>query len=260
MESGEWVGTSELSRVDAGALTDNLTRFNGIFSGTLEASLRTMIHGDASPQRLEATGRFTLTDGQWRNFDLVDTLTDNLLEIEDLAAGLGIGPEIIKRRALTSFDSLAGTFALAQGILQLGDLSLSNISSGQETGAVAHLRGKLDLEGEQLDLEGAVQLSQRHTQKLLQRHAPLEALVNAQGLIELPLTISGSPNRPRVNIDTAAVRKALARYYARRSVDQGLERLQKRYGIPPEGTRTLDQFLQKVLPPGRPASEKPSVP
>jgi len=249
--SGTWSASPVLTNVAAGTALDSLTQFKGIFSGTLSGKFQTS-GTTAGPvfEALKAKGAFTLDKGQWNNFDLAGTLLDDFSKIQGMAELLGLEKETMQRHDTTSFDSLDTSFDLSKGVVQISSLNLKNIRTSRDTDSLASLNGTADLNTQDLNLKGDVALSQKLSARLIKRTEGLAAFLNAQQRIVLPVRIKGSLNKPLLTLRTKEVNEALARYYAKKQLEKGVDKLKERFGIPggDDGTNeAINKLLEGIL-------------
>ena len=63
----------------------------------------------------------------------------------------------------------------------------------------------------------------------------------------LPITIKGTIKRPIPFLDEDYVLGALARHYSRKAVDKGIEKLQKKLGLPKETEDVIEKPVKELL-------------
>jgi hypothetical protein len=111
----------------------------------------------------------------------------------------------------TSFERLAGTFALAVGMVRTEDLALHS----RDFDAAG--RGSLVLDTGAVDARADIMLSPELT---AQAGTDLRRYAQEDGRVVVPATVSGTLHKPAVFIDLAAVtRRALENEFKRRASD-----------------------------------------
>ncbi len=251
MKSGKWSASPVFTGIAADTVMDSLTQFKGIFSGTLSGRLQASGSTTAPiMDTVAAKGSFAIDKGELKNFDLAGSLFDDFSRIEGMTELLGIPKENVQRHDTTSFDSLDTSIDMAGALVKVSSFNLKNIRTSMDTDSLAAMKGTVDLNSQALDLRGAVTLSQKQSQKMVQRTPALSALLNEAQRIVLPLRITGTIQKPLPNLDAKAVNEALARYYAKKGLEKGVKKLQEKLGIPggENGSQeALDQLLKGIL-------------
>ena len=247
LESGKWSASPVLKNVATGTMLDTLTLYKGIFSGALTGQF-TVTGSTAQPvlDALRAKGSFTLDKGQLNNFDLGGTLLDDFSKIKGMAEMFGLEKETMERHNTTSFDYLDGSIDLSKGVVNISTLNLKNIRTSRDTDSLAKLRGTANLNTQALNLKGDVALSPKLSARLIKRRGELAAFLNAEQRIVLPVAIKGSLQKPLLTLRTKEINEALAKYYAKKQLEKGVDKLKERFGIP-EGDDGTNDAVNKLL-------------
>lgn len=250
-ENGKWSVTPVLKDVASGMALDSLTQYKGIFSGALNGRFDVSGSGGKSfVDTVKAKGTFTLNNGQLNNVDLGTVLAGDFSKIQGVAELLGVEKETMARHETTSFDSLEGNINMAGGVVNISTLTLKNIRTSRDTDSLADLRGTADLNTQALNLKGDVTLSQKLSARLIKRTPELSAFLNNQQRIVLPVRIKGSLQKPAPALRTKEVNEALAKYYAKKKMQDGVDKLKERLGIPggDDGTdKIIDNLLEGIF-------------
>ena len=122
----------------------------------------------------------------------------------------------------TRFEKLSATLSLAGGIATTRDL---RVQAGEMTLTAA---GTIGLSSLALDLTGTATLSPAKTAELTKVSGELRNLRNEQGLIEIPLRVTGTSEAPVIAADLRRALGAAAKYQLEREVGKGLKRLLKK--------------------------------
>jgi len=228
MKGKEWAFDPLIKGVDVSTLLDTLTEHGDTFAGTLSGDLhaRGAVATGKDP-RLRARGSILLAKGEWKNFNLVESVLDSLFGLEGVGRFLSYQGGEVARHKTTRFDSLDGTFDMKGAIIQVKSLTLRNIQTSKATDSVAVLKGIVDRASKTLNLRGQVILSQRHSERLAQKADMLRALLNRQGHIVLPITLKGSIRKPVPFLDTEYVLNTLSSYYIQKGAQNLLKKLFK---------------------------------
>ena len=222
-----WAFDSSMQRVDVGTLLNTMTEHWDTFAGTLSGDLHAA-EGTAptgKETKLGARGSVLLAKGEWKNFNLVESVLDSIFGLEGIGRFLSYQGGEVARHESTRFDSLDGIFEMEDTIIQVKSLELRNIQTSKATDSVAILKGMVDRAAKTLDLRGVVILSERHSRRLVEKADILRALLNNQGQMALPITLKGSILKPVPFPDTEYVLNALSSYYIQKDARKLLEKL-----------------------------------
>lgn len=170
------------------ALSANTTMKNQLQgTGTLSANVRGSGTTQAAVERtLSGTVTFALANGSVHNFPILDAI-DKALSFTQTTS-----PEL-------AFQKLSGSAALGGGQARVTDLALlADDLSFAGTGTVG-------LTDESLAFRVLAQLSAARTTQVVQRVSQMSRLENAQGQIELPVTIGGTAQAPTFGVDVKSV-------------------------------------------------------
>ena len=222
----EWSFDPSMQGVDVSTLLNILTEHGDTFAGTLSGDLhaRGAVAAGKDP-KLGARGSILLAKGEWKNFNLVESVLGSLFGLEGVGRFLSYQGGEVARHKTTRFDSLDGTFDMEDTIIQVKSLTLRNIQTSKATDSVAVLKGIVDRTSKTLNLRGQVILSQRHSAELAEKADILRALLNRQGHIVLPITLKGSIRKPVPFLDTEYVLNILSSYYIQKGVQNLLKKL-----------------------------------
>ena len=226
MKKKRWAFDPTIQRVDVSAVLNALTEHGDTFAGVLSGDLHAegTRSADVKPA-VGARGTVTLANGEWKNFNLVESVLDNLFGLEGVGRFLSYQGGEVARHESTRFDSLDGTFEMEDAIIQVKSLILKNIQTSKATDSVAVFKGVVDRAAGTLDLKGEVILSQRHSERLAQKADILRALLNRQGRMVLPVTLKGRIKKPVPFLDTEYVLNTLSSYYIRKGAQNLLKKL-----------------------------------
>ena len=245
-----WNFNPTLKGIAVGEVLDQLTEYKNVFSGTFRGTMAVSgSYGEDGKTALDAKGSFRVSEGELKNFDLIGGVLDALYGVKGLDQRLHESRKEIREHEDTRFDWLEGAFTMRKGVLFLEGLQLHNIGTSKGTDSDALLDGKIALDSEALDLRGKVILSKRHSEELAGQSEVVRALYNAEQRVVLPITVTGSAQKPIPFLDTEYVLGAISRYYARQGVDQ----LRKQLGLPAEEQghkgeeNPAEQFLKELL-------------
>lgn len=193
-----WTSDTQLQGVDAGAFLaalsgrDQHIEATGSFTGSLGGTV-----GEPLAATVRGRVRMELTDGVIRDFPLLAHISRALRLAEQSGND-------------TRFERLSATLAIASGAATTDDLVLR----------AAHVRveaaGRIGVD-RSLALRGVAVVSPERSSAAIASIRELKGLRNAQGEIQIPLTISGSLDAPAFGLDVeAAIRKGIADELRRR--------------------------------------------
>jgi len=229
MKNGQWSFKPVVKGIDAGAALDTLTEYKDMFSGTFSGKVHAQ--GDTrkkGPGALRANGKFRLSQGELKNFDLVGEVLNALFQVKGVTQFLGGMKGDVGRHVSTRFEWLEGTFDMKGKTLLFDPLQLHNVHTSHVTDSDALVDGKVALDADLLDLKGKVILSKRHSRELAGQAEVLNALLNADKRMVLPVTLKGNLQKPVPSLDTEYVVGAISRHYMKK----GEDKLRKELGLP----------------------------
>jgi uncharacterized protein involved in outer membrane biogenesis len=187
-DPSRWGIDSRVTGMNVKAFLDGLTgsdqRLEG--SGAVTAAL-----GGRVDQSLadSAAGRLTLTisDGVIRDFPLLAAI-DRALKLTAQVEGD------------TAFERMTGTFDVANGSARTDDLVIT------ARDVLVRASGRIGAD-RSVDMRARAVLSPERSAQAITSINELKGMRNAQGQVEVPLTISGSLDAPSFNIDVASILK-----------------------------------------------------
>ena len=244
----DWSCQGVIKDIAVGDALDSLTEYQDCFSGTLSGTFQA--EGSARKERkdaMRAKSSFRLSKGELKNFNLTESVLNALFGLKGVAQLLGGQREEIRKHDTTQFDSLEGGLEISGKTLRFDNLQLHNIHTAGATDSLAVLEGKVSVDTKLLDLKGKLIFSKRHSQELAQKATVLEALFDEKKRMVLPITIKGTIKRPIPFLDEDYVLGALARHYSRKAVDKGIEKLQKKLGLPKETEDVIEKPVKELL-------------
>jgi hypothetical protein len=244
----DWSFETAVKDIAVGEAVDNLTEYKDIFSGTLSGTFQA--EGSASKDRkdaMHAQSSFRLSKGELKNFNLTGSVLEALFGLKGVGQFLDGQQGEVSKHDTTQFESLEGKIEITGKTLRFESLQLYNIHTARASDSLAILEGKLAMDTKLLDLKGKLILSQRHSLELAQKASILEALFDKEKRIVLPITIKGTLKKPIPFLDQEYVLGALAKHYGRKAVDQGLEKLQKKLGLPKETEKVIEKPVKDLL-------------
>ncbi|MCX5852174.1 MAG: AsmA family protein [Deltaproteobacteria bacterium] len=247
MAEKDWNVKTSLAAIDVNKVLSATTAYKDTFTGTLGGTVD--VRGSAAKgggKPLAAEGSLSIVKGEWKNFNLVDTVLGSLFGIQGMSGLItSFGGETARHES-TRFDSLDAAFILKGKQLQISEAVLKNIQTSKATDSTARIDGSVDLEAKTLDLAGKVILSAGHSEKLAGKAEVLRALLNNEKQMVLPVTIKGTVGKPIPFLDTAYVTKAVSQYYIQKNIGKSLEKIQKKLGVPGKGN-AAGSGVQKLL-------------
>lgn len=229
-----WNVTPVISNINVAEALDTLTQYRGLFNGIFSGSFTANNVGDGKQKgTINASGSFQLNQGEIMNLNLVDTVLDALFGIKGVSRFLEKEGSELDTQKITRFDYLDGDFSMAGNKIDLKKIALHNIHTARAIGSDAFIEGLVDCNTSSLDLKGKVVLSREYSAKLAKKAEPLNALLNPENRMVLPITVAGSFSKPRPILDIPYVTSAIAKYYGRRE----LEKLGDKIGLPKKGDK-----------------------
>jgi hypothetical protein len=181
-----WSIDSRVTGMDVNAFLDTLTGSDQRIEGT--AAVTAALGGRVGESLLtSAAGRLSLviTEGVIRDFPLLAAI-DRALKLT------------AQQEGDTAFERLTGTFEVAGGAARTDDLVI------HARDVRLQARGRIGAD-RSLDLRGVAVLSPERSARAISSINELKGMRNAQGEIEVPLTISGSLDEPAFNVDLGSV-------------------------------------------------------
>jgi uncharacterized protein involved in outer membrane biogenesis len=187
--------SAKVHGVDFNALcTDFSKDLKGLIHGTLETSLDVKGRGlDTPALRKNLTGGATLAlrNGKLTSFGFLKQLA----QVLEAAGGRGIGKDE------TPFDSLTGTFDIANGRAATKDLRLDS--------ADLDINGKGFIGLDQsIGMDVGVVLSSAVSADMVAKTAKLKSLLNRNGELALDLKAGGTLQKPSITIDPKMLKRA----------------------------------------------------
>lgn len=229
----QWSAAPQITNVQAGNILDAFATSKGVFAGTLSGTATARgAAGGAGMRALNADTSMRISQGEWRNFDLAGSTLGSLMAIPGFSQLTGIEPQTVQSYKTTRFDTLTTTLHIAQGIVTVENLQLTNIRTGKESDANALLKGTINLTTQALALQGNIALPKKTSLRLTQKAKGLQTLQDNTQRVSLPLRITGTLQKPSPFVDTRAVKEAMAGYLANKAVEKGLQKLREKTGVP----------------------------
>jgi len=244
LKNQSWAFTPVFEGIALDEILNTMTTYKNIFSGKLAGKIqtdKTLIPGNR--QRLSAQGTLQITQGEWKNFNLVGSILESLFGIKGVSPLLSQSRDAIQKHETTRFDLLKTELTMIDKNLRFKKVHLHNIRTSKSTDSDAFINGTINLESNMLDLKGKLILSPRHSKELARKSEALEALIDEESKMVLPFVLKGTLDKPRPRLDSEYVIKAMAQYYTRK----GLEKLQKKLGLPKQNQKPLEQLLEDFL-------------
>ncbi|HKV50811.1 MAG TPA: AsmA-like C-terminal region-containing protein [Gemmatimonadaceae bacterium] len=170
------------------ALSANTTMKNQLQgTGALSATVRGSGTTQAAVERtLAGTVTFALANGSVHNFPILDAI-DKALSLTGTSS-----PEL-------AFQKLSGSATLGGGVAHVTDLALLTPD------LTLAGTGTYGLTDDSLDFHVLAHLSAARSGQVVQRVSQASRLENAQGQIELPVTIGATAGAPRFGVDVKSV-------------------------------------------------------
>jgi hypothetical protein len=197
---------AKVQGVDFNGLCSDFSKdLKGLIYGTLETSLDVKGRGlDTPALRSALTGKaaLALRNGKLSSFGFLKQLA----QVLEAAGGRGIGKDE------TPFDSLTGTFAIAQGRAATQDLKLVSPDLG------INGKGSIGLD-QSIGMNVGVVLSQAVSAAMVQKTATLKSVTNAKGELALDLTVGGTLQKPSIGVDPKMLKRAAEEELKKRGAD-----------------------------------------
>ncbi|GIL21235.1 MAG: hypothetical protein BroJett041_23490 [Candidatus Jettenia caeni] len=230
----QWNVKPVVENMNVAEAIDTLTQYKGLFKGRFSGSFTANNAGDDNQKgAIHARGPFRIDQGEIMNVNLVDTVLDALFGIKSVSKFLGKEGGELDKQKVTRFDYLDGDFSMTGNKINVKKIALHNIHTAKATDSDAFIEGLIDYNTSSLDLKGKVVLSHEYSAKLAKKADPLNALFNPENRMVLPITVTGSINKPRPILDIPYITSAMAKYYGRKE----LEKLGDKIGLPKKGDK-----------------------
>jgi hypothetical protein len=247
LKQGDWSFQPDLKGIAVGEALDKFTEYKDAFSGSFSGSFQ--IEGSTKAEEKgpkHVKGTFNLSQGELKNFNLTDRVLEALFGLKGLSQFLAQERGGTDKHNTTQFDSLKGDLEMKGKNLHFETLELHNIRTAKATDSIAMFKGDCSMESKSLDLKGKLILSKRHSQELAQKASVLEALLDQEKRMVLPVTIKGPIKKPIPVLDEEYVLDALTGYYTKKAVDKGLDKLKEKIRLP-GGAEGLEKPVEKIL-------------
>jgi AsmA protein len=196
METGPpFAMSARVQGVDFNALCSDFSKdLKGLIHGTLETSLDVKGRGLDTPalrKSLAGGATLALRNGKLTSFGFLKQLA----QVLEAAGGRGIGKDE------TPFDSLTGTFDIANGRAATKDLRLDSADLD------INGRGWIGLD-QSLGMDVGVVLSRSVSADMVAKTAKLKSFVNRNGELALDLEAGGTLQKPSISIDPKMLKRA----------------------------------------------------
>jgi hypothetical protein len=197
------------------------------FAGPLGGSLLQSLQGHAG---------FGVDDGRLAGVSLLRAVFERLGSAGDLALDLGraFGGKELERFYSDRFETLRGTFDVAQGVARTDDLTLVYRGYG------AVLRGTMGLADLALDTQGTLTFDEE-VDALIGKELGIRNYTPARRTITLA-SVTGTLNSPKVRLSSRSVADLATTYAAPMYVDPLRKKAEKKLGK--EGGDMVDQGVQ----------------
>ncbi|QQR80383.1 MAG: AsmA-like C-terminal region-containing protein [Deltaproteobacteria bacterium] len=208
-KSPSWQFDFKAAQIDFNSLMTVTGGFRDIVSGKGDMALALSGIGSEMKeikQSASGDGNLSVSAGKISIVNIAkEVLGQSLVDALNLAltssAGMGGAPKIaVPRFAMqtqeTNFNSFAGGFRVENGFIQLPDTKIISES------AVIGLTGKTSLDGD-LDLKGNFLLSRQETDQWLGDFQGKSSLVDSEGKLMVPFTVSGALTTPLIKPDVS---------------------------------------------------------
>ncbi|TVM04107.1 MAG: hypothetical protein CV087_01535 [Candidatus Brocadia sp. WS118] len=230
----QWSVKPVVKNINLAEATDKFTQYAGLFKGTFSGSFAANNAGDDKQKgALNASGSFQIDQGEIMNVNLVDTVMESLFGIKGISTFLKKEGSELEKQKITRFDSMGGDFSMASNKINVKKVAIHNIHTVEITNTDARIDGLIDCPADRLDLKGKLVLSQEYSARLAKKAEPLNALLNSDNRMVLPISITGSLGKPTPILDIPYVTSATAKYYGKKE----LEKLGEKIGLPKKGDK-----------------------
>ncbi len=215
-----WVMKPVITNINIAEAVDAFTQYKGVLKGVLSGSVTANSNGiDTQKGAIDASGSFRLDQGEIMNVNLVDTAMDALFGIKGVSMFAEEGSELEKHK-ITQFDSMDGDFSMTRNKINLKKVAMHNIHTAKVTETDAFVDGLIDCNADSLKLKGKIVLSREYSAKLAKKTEQLNALLNPESRMVLPISITGSLRKPMPILDIPYVTSAMAKYYGRKELEK----------------------------------------
>ncbi len=245
---GKWSFQPVIKEIAVDNILDAFTSYKDDFAGSFSGRFRaagSVREKEKLPEFL--TGSFTLADGKLKNVNLIDRVLEELFGLKGVARYLTEEKRKIKRHDTTRFDALTGDLTMKGKNLHFKRLELRNIRTTRATDAVAVFEGDCSLKTRRLDLDGKILLSKEDSRELVDKSEVLEALVNREKRMVLPVIVKGTIQEPEPDLDKKYVLNALAGHYTDKAVKKGMDKLKEKIDLPEDAEKSLEESAEKIL-------------
>ncbi len=243
----QWTMKPILKNIDMEKVVDSFTQYKGMFDGKFSGSFTANGLGFGNlVETVNAHGSFRIDNGRLKNFNLVDTVLESLFDFKGVSGYLKSDKGELSKQKLTRFDYLDCKFAKAKNTVNVQDMTLRGIHTAKDTATDAFFNGSLDIKTQNLDLKGKLVLPPKYSADLAKKAEPVQALIDSDKRMVLPLSIGGSLSSPRPMLDSSSVATAMAKYYGGKELEKGLEKLGKEIGLPKDALKDKKNIEQPV--------------
>lgn len=227
LQKFSWNVKPIVTNINMAEAIDNFTQYKELFKGIFSGSFTASNSGGGAQKTTDAAGSFRLNQGEIMNLNLVDSILSTLFGLKGISAFFEKEGEKLYKQKSTQFDYLDGDFSMSNNKLNLKKFALHNIHTAEAAGSDAFIEGLVAWDTGNLDLKGKVVLSPEYSTKLISKAEPLNALLNPDNRIVLPIMITGNLNMPKPIVDVPYVTSVMAKYYSKKE----LEKLGDKLGI-----------------------------
>ncbi len=246
LKNKQWAAFPSLENLQAGNVLGAFSSFKDVFTGNLSGKASASgIAGKPTLENLNAAASMHIEKGEWLNFNLSDSALSSLLIIPGFSQITGITRDRIEPYRTTKFDLLSSDTSIGKGLMKITSMQLKGLRMGSEHDSIARLSGVMNLSSRSINLKGTIALPKKTSAKLIDSVSAFKSLKDNNGRVTLPLTITGTIQKPSPSVDTNAFKKALADFFSKKAVEKGMEKLKEKTGIAiPKDT---DEKVQKLI-------------
>lgn len=153
------------------------------------------------PPTIQAQGTFGITRARLREHPIQNALS-SLLSINEFRD--------------MSMDTWNARFVIQNGVMTLTDMNLTS----RDIGLV--MNGTQNLVNDQINYKVRLRIPERYSERIarLITSEAVAALRQEEGIIILPLVLTGTSENPRITVDTEVVQSMVTEYLRRRGTDQ----------------------------------------
>lgn len=229
-----WIMKPVITNINMAEVVDTFTQYKGLFKGIFSGSFTANSSADDTQKgAIDATGSFRLDQGEIMNVNLVDTVMESLFGIKGVSMFAEKEGSELEKQKITRFDSMDGDFSMTRNTINLKKVALHNIHTVKITETDAFIDGLVDCNADRLNLKGKIVLSQEYSARLAKKTEQLNALLNPESRMVLPISVTGSLSKPVPVLDIPYVTTTMAKYYGKRE----LEKLGDKIGLPKKGDK-----------------------